>query len=135
MCCNFVILGDLNYDCKLNETFASNPICYLEQLFMCNQLITEASRETQSTKTILDVILSTVPDSHTKSGVLKCGLSDHNFVYTVIGGRHSESQTRIVTFRKYKDFDADKFKEDLRDKMHALSLNSYSNIEESWTAF
>ncbi len=81
---------------------------------MCNQLITEATRETQSTKTILDVILSTVPDS--QSGVLKCGPSDHNFVYTVMGGRHSESQTRIVTFRKYKDFDANKVKEDLREK-------------------
>ncbi len=91
---------------------------------MCNQLITEATRETQSTKTILDVILSTVPDSHTKSGVLKCVLSDHNFVDTVMGGRHSENRTRIVTFRKYKDFDADKFKEDLREKMHALSVNA-----------
>ncbi len=102
---------------------------------MCNQLITEATRETQSTKNILDVILSTVPDSHTKSGALKCGLSDYNFVYTVMGGRHSESQTRIVAFRKHKDFDAEKFKENLRDKMHTLSVNSYSNIEESWTAF
>ncbi len=97
----FVILGDLNYDYKLNGTLASNPIYYLEhvQLLLCNQLITEATREPQSTKTILDVHV-TVPDSHLKSDVPKCVLNYHNFVCTVMDGRYSEGQTRIVTFRK-----------------------------------
>ena len=54
------------------------------------------------------------------------------FIY--IYDRHNECQTRIVTFRRYKKIDADKLKYDLLDKIHSLSVNLYSNIEELWAS-
>ncbi len=116
-----VILGDLNYGYKLSETLASKPIhVYIFRTVIHVQPIDHrrSSRDTKYTNhpTCDNSATLSVPvtgeltvvrsypkdDSHTKSDVLKCGLGDHTFVYTIICVRYSESQRRIVTSRKYK---------------------------------
>ncbi len=69
ICSDFVLLGVLNHEYKIDETLSTNPVHYMEQLFLCKQLITEPTRETSKSRSTLDVILSTLPDSHRKSGV------------------------------------------------------------------
>ena len=80
----FILLGDLNFDYKFDETLCNNPIYYLEQLFNLKQLITQPTRVTLSTATLLDVILTSMPEHHLTSGVTKIALSDHYMVFSVL---------------------------------------------------
>ncbi len=52
---------------------------FIEQIYSMEQLIKVPTRVTATTSTTLDLILTTVPSKHFKSGVIKSGISDHFF--------------------------------------------------------
>ena len=79
-----IILGDLNYNYVLNDNLCTNPIQYLCQLAGFSQLVTEPTRVTMTSSSLIDVILSTTPSSHVQTGVIKLTLSDHYMPYTVL---------------------------------------------------
>ncbi len=83
----------------------------MEQLLLCKQLTTEPTteptRETSKGRYTLHVILSTLPDRHRKSGLIKCGLSYHHFVYTIINDKSGNDVSKVITFRNYKNFNED----------------------------
>ena len=68
---NVIIIGDLNYEYLQSGSDAQNPICILESLFLMTQLICEPTRVTTTTSSLLDIILTNVPNLHTGSGVFK----------------------------------------------------------------
>ena len=55
---NVVLLGDLNYDYKLDTTLATNPVHGIETMFDMKQLVKTPTRITTTSSTLLDVILS-----------------------------------------------------------------------------
>ena len=38
------LLGDLNLDYKVDESLSSDPVCYIENLYLMRQMITEKTR-------------------------------------------------------------------------------------------
>ncbi len=76
-----VILGDLNYNNYVHGD-TRNPVHFMEQLFSMTQIIKEPTRLTATSSTTIDVVLTTMPDKHIKTGVISCG---HHLVYIVIG--------------------------------------------------
>ena len=79
-----VIFGDLNFNYKLDEFLSSNPVHLIENLFQLSQIVTEPTRKTLTSSTLLDVILTSVPEKHLESRVLTTAFSDHYSVFTVI---------------------------------------------------
>ena len=62
----------------------------------------------------IDLILTNCPRSFQNSCVIETGLSDyHKLVVTVMKTTYKKSQPKIVTYRKYKNFDNDIFRESL----------------------
>ena len=110
------ILGDLNYDYIVNESLHSNPIHYIESLYDMSQLITEKTRVTQNTESTLDVILTTNPSLHKRSGVIMKTLSDHYMIFTELSVPKKVSQDKhnTVTFRNYSRFDDCEFIDDIK---------------------
>ena len=47
------------------------------------QMIKEAIRTTSDTKSLVDHIATVLPDRIASSGVIPCGISDHDVVYAV----------------------------------------------------
>ena len=45
-CEDMVLLGDLNFDYKFDESLSTNPIRYIEDLYGLRQLVTEPTRTT-----------------------------------------------------------------------------------------
>ena len=81
-----------------------------------SQLITEKTRVTSNTESTLDLILTTNPSLHKRSGVIKKTLSDHYMTFTelsepkkVLHGNHN-----TVTFRNYNHFDDCEFINDVK---------------------
>ena len=81
---NTVLLGDLNFDYKINETLSSNPLYYIESVTGMKQLVTDHTRVAINSSTLIDIILSSVSDSHVSTGVAKTSFSDHYMVSTQI---------------------------------------------------
>ena len=77
----FYLLGDLN--CNLLDSSLSNVKTLQEimQLYQLTQVINEPTRVTKSTKSILDVCITSSPDKIIQSGVVHLGISDHSLIY------------------------------------------------------
>ena len=76
-----IYLGDTN--CDLLD-FTNNDTKHLMRLLAklhLVQLIKSPTRTTATTKTVVDHIITNRPESVSKSGVLSCGISDHDAVF------------------------------------------------------
>ena len=51
------------------------------------QIIKEATRTTLDTQTLIDHIVTNKPDKVADSGVIPCGISDHDLIYII---RHAK---------------------------------------------
>ena len=130
----FILCGDLNFNCHVDLSAANNPILYIESAFNLKQLVNEHTRVTANSSSLIDVILSSLPDKHSITNVLKTTLSDHFMVYTVINTRiRSKVDHREVTYRDFKHFNATKFLCDLRSCPSFTMI--CNNINTFWNYF
>ena len=129
---NIVILGDLNFDYKLDETLENNPLFYIEKLYLLQQLITQPTRVTVNTSTTLDVILTSIPELHSRQSVLPIALSDHYLVCTTLKAPSGKQTHNTIRFRDYKNFDQEKFISDLETELNALNIMQLNNLNEVW---
>ena len=112
-----ILLGDLicNYLAENNDS----QLMQLKQLsiiYQLEQLISQPTRITQTSSTLIDVILTNEPSRILSSGVLHIGISPKIF--------HSSKNThKYVITRSFKNFNADAFRNDMR----AVSWNSIDN--------
>ena len=111
-----ILSGDLNcdsFDQQLNQT---KHLKNIYNSFNCKLLITEATRTTADTNTLIDHIITNKPEQIITSGVLPCGISDHDVTYTVRSYkklRNSRCKPKTLTTRKFNKFDTDAFLKDL----------------------
>ena len=111
-----VMFGDLNFNYIIDESLSSNPIHLIETLFQMSQMISEPTRRTLTSSTLLDVILTSIPEKHSESRVLKTAFSDHYSLFTVIDATKSLSNNgghKLIKFRDYKNFDENEFLDDI----------------------
>ena len=134
-----VIFGDFNYNYVFDETLSSNPLHYIENLYNLTQLITQATRVSKNSSSLIDVILSSIPDCHVSNDVFKFSLSDHFMVFTCIKAQLDRNNHRTVTYRCYKHFDNDAFIKDICDNRVLNQgenvCNSECNVENVWSAW
>ena len=132
-----VLMGDLNYNYDINESLSTNPIHYMSQLFGMSQLVTEPTRVTMTSSSLIDVIMTTSPECHTHTGVMKLTLNDHFMPFTIIDGSTSKSPSRFVTIRDYKRFNVNAFLEEIRKEFAIfqtyLSHSCNLDINDIWT--
>lgn len=79
-----IITGYLNCNC-LNNTL--QQMGRMEEFLMANvltQLITEPTRVTSSTCSLIEVLITSTPDSFKLAGVLSTSFSDHLPIFGVL---------------------------------------------------
>ena len=80
----FHILGDLNCDMLKDDsdppTIILKGILESYQLF---QLITEATRITNRSRTLIDHYITSTPEKVNFSGIIHTGISDHSLIYGI----------------------------------------------------
>ena len=134
---HLVVLGDLNHNYDLSQPLDTNPVHYLEQVCNMRQLITEQTRVTSDSSTLIDVILTKNHDMHVNSGVLKIALSDHYLVYTTVKScSKSEFKNHYeVKFRDLKNFDKKAFIDDLSNEPVFNCDAQQANWENFYSCF
>ena len=114
----------MNYNYVFDENLYKNKVFNIEKCYDFKQLITEPTRVTSKTSTLLDVLLTSEPECHVKSGVLKTAISDHNLIYSVIDV-HSDYNEQIhteITFRDYRNFNVEMFLNDVHNELYDKEL-------------
>ena len=123
----FMVLGDLNINYQLDENLHSNHIYMMEQLFSLTQLITDPTRVTNHSSTLIDVILTTCPSKHLTSGVYESNLSDHYMVYTEVNILPEKRPHKEVRFRNYNHFNTESFLHECHMLHEELFIDSKSS--------
>lgn len=132
----FHLLGDLN--CNMLSLFPECNTCSLELLnildiFDFHQLITEPTRITLGSQTLIDLYITNSPDKITASGTLSHGISDHSLVYLVRKSSYpkwGEGNTPIIR-RDYKHFNEAAFLRDL-NLINFDEVSHFDNPNEMW---
>ena len=125
------ILGDLNCDMLAQgsngQANSLNNIC---DIYQYTQIITQPTRITQNSSTLIDLILTNAPDKIVNSGVLTVGFSDHDLVYAYRKISRNQHTPKYRCTRQFKKFNADNFRNDLQSM--PWPHWAHENIDDMW---
>ena len=77
-----------------------------------HNMIQEVTRSTISSRTVLDLIVTTTKDLISASGVFPLGISDHDLIYATIRLKNKRPPPKFIKTRNFKKMDVEKFKHD-----------------------
>ena len=127
------VLGDLNFNYAIDETLCTNPVYHIENLYNMTQLILRPTRVTQRSTSLIDVILSTIPECHQHTDVFKLSLSDHYLIYTNVNIKVDRKDHKTVRYRSYKNFVPDDYIKDLcQSEVFSREGLDDKEMEEVW---
>ena len=133
-----VLIGDLNFNYKFDETLSCNPLHQIEILYNMRQLITVPTRVTLNTSTLIDVIFSNDYQSHGETGVYETAVSDHYLIYTVYCKINATKlgTHKVTKFRNYNKFSAAVFKKELLANDCVTDVDWHAHmLPGKWQAF
>ena len=87
----------------------------LLRIFNFTQLISQPTRVTEGSRTLLDIMASTSPQNISSSGVISAGLSDHDMVFCVRKLNCKKGVPQLKYFRNYANYDPIHFCQDLNN--------------------
>ena len=129
------LLGDVNRD-LLNRQIKTSWSEYMEP-FGLSQLVSEATRVTSTTKTLIDHLYTNCPENVTSIDVPKIGLSDH---FPIFFTRKMHVQPKkgkhyTISYRSFKNFDEAKFSNDLNNVPWDIIriFDDTNDILNAWT--
>ena len=108
-----IILGDFNLDRLRLDRAKGKLLKDLEEVNNLQCMITEPTRVTAHSESLLDVILTNNPDLFKKCGVYQPEMSDHHMVFGEMMEKVHEHKTRTTTFRQTKSTDFEQLNPDL----------------------
>ncbi|XP_057295887.1 uncharacterized protein LOC130624320 [Hydractinia symbiolongicarpus] len=122
------ILGDFN--CNMLSKYAlSSKIKELCSTLFLKQHITEPTRVTENSSTLIDLILSN-SSCISKTGVMDLGISDHNLVYVIRKFKRPKFEPKTCKVRSYKNFSEEAFLKDLRN-LDWSYFNNYDDLDKA----
>ena len=106
-----IIMGDLNTNYLVKEDRFR-----MKEMFMVNafiQLIEKATRITEETATLIDVVLTNNPLNISKTVNIAATLSDHNLIGCIRKMNSLRYQPETITCRDFKNYDVDAINREL----------------------
>ena len=130
------IMGDLNCNLLSTECRELKSLTSFYESFNLSQLIAAPTRVTESSWSLLDVILASQTKQVVKTGVMGSSISDHDMVFSILHLKVSQPKTTHITTRSLKNYNPDTFQfdmsgapwsvvkvfDDVDDKLHAFDL-------------
>ena len=131
-----IILGDFNInhltpntsECKFFREHVSEP-------YDLSQLITEPTRISDSSATLIDLLLVSYPDNVKASGVVDVpAIGDHCLIYCSYAIKKPKFAPKIITKRKMDNFNIEQFKNDINfAPWGSLSAFEYGDLDNKVT--
>ena len=129
-------MGDFNVDLKAHT---NNKWLNLINLFDLTQLVTEPTRVTETTNTLIDHVYTTHPENIVRCFTSTLSLSDHFPICFTrkVNSKLLKDKHTTTTYRSYKHFDENKFISDIANDLDAFAADK-SSIDEDlniWYSF
>jgi hypothetical protein len=116
----------------LNACYAGYNI---SNIYNLSQIISQPTRITSSSKSLIDLCFTNYPDKVTVSGTHSLGISDHSLIYLIRKSNHQVIHTNYpVTRRQMKNFNDEEFLNDIR-QINWSDINSQNNPNDMWAAW
>ena len=103
---DFYLLGDLNCNMQDGSNHYSSTLTNILDIYGLSQLISEPTRITPTSSTLIDLCITNSPAKISKAGVVHLGISDHSLVFMTLKicyertGSHRTIETRA--FKKFQ---------------------------------
>ena len=103
------------------------------ELYQLTQLINNPTRITQSSQSLLDVVIASMPEKIIFSGVVHLGISDHSLIYSIrkINTRIKTDLQGSVEYRNFKNFNVSGFLYDLQN-IPWEEIRFKRKVDEMW---
>ena len=109
-----ILMGNLNCDLKRSlPDQHTSKLLSLCSLYELTQVISEPTRITESTSTLIDLTLTNTPEHILSSGVIPTGVSDQNLVYAVRNFKLPKFKPTLKEVRDFKHFSETQLRNDL----------------------
>ena len=131
------ILGDFNCD-MLNPDKPPNQgtdLMDIMDIFAFENLISEATRITDNSQTLLDLVLTNSKLRVLQAEVSNPYVSDHALVYAILRVFSPKCRSQKICFRSMKNFDVDKFCDDLNYAPFVTVMNSFEDVNDKLFSF
>ena len=129
------ILGDMNCDYfKYPPEPRTEKLKFLSSMYQLQQLISEPTRVTNTSATLIDLIFTNDSNNIAKSGVIYNGMSDHSIIYvirTFIPNKRGQIKKEV---RNLKHFVAENFIHDLRNT-NWQTVENVTDTNLAWKAW
>ena len=126
------LLGDIN--CNLLPEAVTVNSSYLKNIFDTyglSQLITESTRVTLTSKTLIDLCITNSLEKVTNSGVIHLGISDHSLVFLSRKTHYCRIGPRVIETRQFKHFNKENFLIEL-NQLPWDDVDLFSDPNEMW---
>ena len=116
-----------------NKDQTTEKLLNVTDIYGLNQIISEPTRITPSSRTLIDLILTTHPDNIVCNGVSHVGISDHSLLYAYrkLASLNNVKGIQNIRVRSFKHFDRMKFRNDMQSQPWNLLMN-IKNPNELW---
>ena len=108
------IMGDLNSDLVKKKDGGGKNLKSAISGYNLKNVIKKATRLTETTETLIDVIVVNNEEKIMKSGVIDTGIADHRMIYALVRVTRPKIAPMIKFASDWKKFKADNFKKDLK---------------------
>ena len=130
---DIILSADLNIDYIMDESLSSNPAHHIEILYGISQIVTKPTRVMDKSSTLIDVILTTMPELHSYTDVYEFALSDHFLVYTCVNSPISKAKHKTVRNWCYKNFEINDFLHDIeQSSLCERSSIKDGDVDQAW---
>ena len=123
------IVGDLN--CNLLDTeknVHSRQLTDIMDIYQLEQIITEPTRITTDTASLIDVFITNSAQTVKSSGVIRLGISDHYMIYACTKDAINRSPLKIVESRSFKNYNKFAF---IRGSVRYTKFDEHRKIARS----
>ena len=124
------LLGDLNAN-FLKQEDKDKELKAVLRVYALKQLITKPNRITGSCESLLDVILTSCPESVARTEVSATSIGNHEMVGCIRKLNCSSFKPRKIICRNYKNYRPDDLNKDL-ESLDWSPLYKFKNVNEAW---
>eukprot|EP00795_Rhopilema_esculentum_P009289 gene9289-16986_t len=129
-CKETMILGDANINFRIEND--NKELKAIFSVFGLKQIIAKPTRISETTETLIDVILTNNPSNIAKHDVIPTSIGDHDMPGCVHKINNSSFRPRVITCRDYKMYNPENMKSDLQNVDWAPFYNQI-NVNEAWS--
>ena len=128
------ILDDLNCDVLKPNDAASQILINFCTAFNLTQMVKQRTRITETSATLIDVILASNTDLVKDVKVLPCSVSDHDMVYLEFDLKKDRPTPVYVTTRSFKNYDQVAFHGDMSTAPWSV-IDIFDDVDDKLKAF